>query len=749
MKTLTTSASLFAFSIIGIIGTAGQAEAQILQGLEQKVEQNVVISSNDLKAKIQTFADSCKADKSTDLGTCIESKIEASDLGMRVIKSTAASSTNYRPSLWNNTPLSADACSNGDFSNGQSGWSGYRLKRNPGGGLPLQDYLSAEVPFTSNACSQSFGDTCLNVETSGTDPIVSAINKTPYGNSLVMGGYSSAGLGAEGVAKKFVKTANRDTYPFKYAFSMQQSHGAHDSAFFAAIAMDSSGNVVDVVSDSADATNPFVQLQGSQYYRDWHCAKLDLSPIPPGDEVLVFFVNSDCAQGGHSGHTYIDQICEDCGPDDNEGYVGIDADTDDCLEEGESQSIGGNFSVPNGASNVSVDLKLYQNGTFVSTIPGASISGNNYTKTVVRTDFPSLDCFDIVAEMTFDYNGVSVTKTSDGANGFKAGQNNDICLNCAPPPPCGDCDTCCPPWSQGQLEEMFSFEQFNGGYRVDFKTNASIDAQMNAWLNYAQIMDPSVEAVNVLFVPRECTTNQSVTSTASCTPTNAFDIDTVNSGIDYNAIEWDGSVANNKKIGQPYSYSAGWSSASSVLSREFQHNRLYTITAYPFVRKTDGSYDFFDLDCPIATMKLNFQIQFGARMSSSAKPLTSFSTTTRERLRSTTSGREMLDTLKKLEDISKTSPSPSPRKTEWTNWLNLDRPGGNGDYQTLKGIQDKGKGCPKPVAIECRTVRGKIDWRQTGEAMTCNVTDGGYCTNKSQKDGRCEDYEVRLLCPTE
>ena len=81
-----------------------------------------------------------------------------------------------------------------------------------------------------------------------------------------MGGYTSTGYGSEGVAKKFVKTSANDIYPFKYAISMQESHDAEDSAFFAAIAMDSSGNVVDIVSDSADASNPFIQKQGKQYF---------------------------------------------------------------------------------------------------------------------------------------------------------------------------------------------------------------------------------------------------------------------------------------------------------------------------------------------------------------------------------------------------------------------------------------------------------------------------------------------------
>ena len=420
-----------------------RADDQVKEIKEQiKVKEGVrqvdapAVTETDLKRAVEGFAKACKTEGAKDIGNCLEGKLEASPLGLKMTTRSqpALGSMSFASSLWQDTPVSANACSNGDFSSGLSGWSGYRLQRIDDGGLPLQNFLTAKTPFSSTACSQAWGDTCLNIETGGTDPIVSSLNKTFSGQSLVMGGYTSTGYGSEGVAKKFVKTSANDIYPFKYAISMQESHDAEDSAFFAAIAMDSSGNVVDIVSDSADASNPFIQKQGKQYYRDWFCEKLDLSPVPNGDEVLVFFVNSDCGQGGHSGHTYLDDVCVDCtsgGSSGNQGFVGIDATTDNCLDKEETQAITGTLSIPSGATNLSVDLKVYQNGALVTTLNGATVSGTSYSKSIVRSDFPSLDCFDIVAELSFSYGGQTVTRTSGGANGFKAGQNNDICLNCS------------------------------------------------------------------------------------------------------------------------------------------------------------------------------------------------------------------------------------------------------------------------------------------------------------------------------
>lgn len=100
------------------------------------------------------------------------------------------------------------------------------------------------------------------------------------------------------------------------------------------------------------------------------------------------------------------------------------------------------------------------------------------------------------------------------------------------------------------------------------------------------------------------------------------------------------------------------------------------------------------------------------------------------------------------ENTFKAEIGPNP-KYEWGAWINSDRPGGNGDYQMLNSLQKERKVCERPSAIECRTVNTKTDWKSTGETMICDTQSGGFCINKEQKDGRCEDYEVRFSCPSQ
>jgi len=83
----------------------------------------------------------------------------------------------------------------------------------------------------------------------------------------------------------------------------------------------------------------------------------------------------------------------------------------------------------------------------------------------------------------------------------------------------------------------------------------------------------------------------------------------------------------------------------------------------------------------------------------------------------------------------------------WTPFLDRDDPSGVGDFETLADFLLAGEACPNPLAIECRTVVGKVDFSATGEVYTCTPDVGGVCRNADQPDGSCEDYEVRFLCP--
>lgn len=87
----------------------------------------------------------------------------------------------------------------------------------------------------------------------------------------------------------------------------------------------------------------------------------------------------------------------------------------------------------------------------------------------------------------------------------------------------------------------------------------------------------------------------------------------------------------------------------------------------------------------------------------------------------------------------------------WTPWYDRDNAGGNGDYETLKDIIREYGICENPTAIECRTVKGKIDSSKTGQTVHCDTEYGFYCLNRENPGGslfspNCEDYEVRYYC---
>ncbi|MEO1643138.1 MAG: hypothetical protein AAFR74_07355 [Pseudomonadota bacterium] len=116
----------------------------------------------------------------------------------------------------------------------------------------------------------------------------------------------------------------------------------------------------------------------------------------------------------------------------------------------------------------------------------------------------------------------------------------------------------------------------------------------------------------------------------------------------------------------------------------------------------------------------------------------------------TTTGTVLVGTIMdrpQAEIISGTIGVVGSRQGEWTKWLNRDRPGGNGDFDTLAGFRQSGQACETPIEIECRTSAGKVPHNQTGEVYSCAPQTGGACVNRQQSDGRCQDYEVRFKCP--
>ncbi|QVY65018.1 T9SS type A sorting domain-containing protein [Polaribacter sp. Q13] len=402
-----------------------------------------------------------------------------------IFKSSAQIST-----VLNQIPLSKEACRNSGFEDGYAGWTGLSLKHATMN-LPIENGLIvnpgiSSLPFTG----VSWGQNYTSIETTGLDPIISVaspsypLQRTAPGTSGTQSlrlGNDQPGRGAEGVAKRFVVTAENAKYYFQYAIVMDRSHSDPkgnvngSEVFFAAEAVDMSGVTVDKIVDVANPSNPFINAvnSGNTYYRDWRCASLDLSS-KIGEEVVIMFINSDCSAGGHKGYTYIDDVCKEC--KGTEGFIELELEGDGCINE--KNTYAGNFDIPKGAVNPSISLDIYQSNSVVATNITPTIVSGTYTFDVPATTFPNQTagtCYDLVAKLTFqlpDLNGNLQTVTQYSSNpvggvqdGEISGINNDVCF----------CDNsqgayCC---EAENLVDNANFEAGNTGFTSDYSQTAT------------------------------------------------------------------------------------------------------------------------------------------------------------------------------------------------------------------------------------------------------------------------------------
>jgi hypothetical protein len=403
-----------------------------------------------------------------------------------VIKRNSSKASTGIINILNQIPLSNDACINSGFENDNSGWTGLSLKHSSTM-LPIENGLTTNpgispLPLTGN----SFGGNFTEIENVGTDSYLLSLipsfslQKVKSGNKSLKLGNNFAGFGAEGVAKRFLVTATNAQYYFQYAVIMDKSHSNTNGSmigsevFFVAEAVDLLGNTIDKVVEVGNPSNPFINStnNGNTYYRNWRCAKLDLSNRI-GQEVIVMFINSDCSRSVHKGYTYLDAICETC-TNTNEGDVNINLGVDSCLVF--PITIGGAFSMPLSglAQNWNITLQIFQNNTLINTVSNPTISGSNYSFSLNATDFPNHtngQCYDLVSNLSFDYpnmNGqlVHISQLSSTVNsvtgiqdGERSGINNDVCF-------CSNNELCCniPNLSASLTENNGTFNlNLNGG----------------------------------------------------------------------------------------------------------------------------------------------------------------------------------------------------------------------------------------------------------------------------------------------
>ncbi|XP_049569371.1 mucin-5AC [Orcinus orca] len=99
-------------------------------------------------------------------------------------------------------------------------------------------------------------------------------------------------------------------------------------------------------------------------------------------------------------------------------------------------------------------------------------------------------------------------------------------------------------------------------------------------------------------------------------------------------------------------------------------------------------------------------------------------------------------------------PSSRPRcgeECQWSPWLDVSRPGwgtDSGDFDTLENLRTYGyRVCRAPRAVECRAESApEVPLEALGQRVECSPTVGLTCYNRAQASGRCDNYQIRILC---
>ncbi|XP_059785965.1 mucin-5AC [Balaenoptera ricei] len=112
-----------------------------------------------------------------------------------------------------------------------------------------------------------------------------------------------------------------------------------------------------------------------------------------------------------------------------------------------------------------------------------------------------------------------------------------------------------------------------------------------------------------------------------------------------------------------------------------------------------------------------------------------------------------------------TSPGPTPptassppssrphcgEECQWSPWLDVSRPGwgiDSGDFDTLENLRAYGyRVCRAPRAVECRAEGApEVPLEVLGQHVECSPMVGLTCYNRDQASGRCDNYQIRILC---
>lgn len=252
----------------------------------------------------------------------------------RTAQSEATSFTTRDDStLTLNTP-----CGNGDFESGildPTEWSaGYTkiVNNNSTFSPPFNNIMQPangnpiDAPINTG-CGDQANENHHVIVSAGADPTIPALNRVPP--SIIPNKYAlrlgnnCPGCGTERIQKRFVVTAANTTYRFMYALVFEAPHDSTTNPSLW-VRVYNANNIpvpglvyLDPLSSLpmdravSDPANPYWQSYNGILYRDWACAKIDLSSLV-GQVVTVEILTNDCAACGHFGYGYFDNFCIGC-----------------------------------------------------------------------------------------------------------------------------------------------------------------------------------------------------------------------------------------------------------------------------------------------------------------------------------------------------------------------------------------------------------------------------------------------------
>jgi len=258
--------------------------------------------------------------------------------GKPICKNAQSEPTNFSVEIPDKITDLNTPCGNGDFESSSidpTEWSaGYTkiLGNNSTFSPPFNNIMQ---PANGNPIDAPLNTGCGNqanenhhvIVSVGFDANIPTLNKVPPSTILnkyaVRLGNDCPGCGTERIQKKFVVTAGNTDYKFMYALVFQAPHTLVDNPSLWVRVYDASNTPItgivylDPLSTTpmdravSDLTNPYWKTYNGMLYRDWACAKIDLSKLV-GQTITIEILTNDCAQCGHWGYGYFDNFCIGC-----------------------------------------------------------------------------------------------------------------------------------------------------------------------------------------------------------------------------------------------------------------------------------------------------------------------------------------------------------------------------------------------------------------------------------------------------